>query len=299
MATQDEQEKLNAALDAALDELDDDDNEIFQDTLSCPDENNDADDTSAKFSQNQSASRPPSKNIPSLSKNEATAPSPAFIGPPRPPSFQQSEITPEKFLDDMMKELSNVESDAEMGDLMGRFLQEMQTQIKSEIAQLETASPSPTKTSKGSSATPRKVSNTTSPGKEEVDAVISNLVEDMTKQASLVDQEEIKTKSTGTAGEDEMLNSFMKDFANLGNGEADAEDFDADAVIDGMMEHLLSKDLMYEPMKQVATRFPSWLEEKRCVLSKKEFAEYVCTFSISSLFDFVCAVLVCSHTPFT
>lgn len=31
---------------------------------------------------------------------------------------------------------------------------------------------------------------------------------------------------------------------------------------------------MYEPMKQVAIRFPKWLEERRNVLSEKELKEY-------------------------
>jgi peroxin-19 len=274
MATQDEQEKLNAALDAALDELDDDDDdEIFQDTISSPDDN----DPLAPFSQNQSTSRSPLISEPSPPKIKATTPSSAFIGPPRPPSSQQSDMTPEKFLEDMMKELSNVDSDAGMGDLMGRFLQEMQAQIKSEIDQLETgnaSASSPVKSSNGNSASRQNMSATTtaSPGKEEVDAVISNLVDDMTKKAT-IDQKELKRQSMATVSEDEMLNSIMEGFAHLGSGDDVAEDFDADAVIDGMMEHLLSKDLMYEPIKQVATRFPSWLEEKRGVLSHKEYAE--------------------------
>ena len=49
--------------------------------------------------------------------------------------------------------------------------------------------------------------------------------------------------------------------------------FDTDAMIDGMMEQLMSKDLMYEPMKQVTQRFPSWLDENKSKLSKEEYKE--------------------------
>jgi predicted DNA-binding transcriptional regulator len=34
---------------------------------------------------------------------------------------------------------------------------------------------------------------------------------------------------------------------------------------------------MYEPMKQVAMRFPKWLEEKRSSLSEQEIQQYVQT----------------------
>lgn len=46
-----------------------------------------------------------------------------------------------------------------------------------------------------------------------------------------------------------------------------------DAIVDGMMEQLLSKDLMYEPMKQVADQFPAWLEENKDILSEGDLAK--------------------------
>jgi Pex19 protein family len=35
------------------------------------------------------------------------------------------------------------------------------------------------------------------------------------------------------------------------------------------------QDLMYDPMKQVAVRFPKWLEERRSSLSAQELKKYV------------------------
>jgi peroxin-19 len=49
-----------------------------------------------------------------------------------------------------------------------------------------------------------------------------------------------------------------------------AGDFKPDDIVDGMMQQLLSKDLMYEPMKQVADKFPAWLEENEGNLSETE-----------------------------
>lgn len=41
-----------------------------------------------------------------------------------------------------------------------------------------------------------------------------------------------------------------------------------DDFIDGMMEQLLSKELMYEPMKQVTEKFPSWLKRNKTLLTQ-------------------------------
>lgn len=41
------------------------------------------------------------------------------------------------------------------------------------------------------------------------------------------------------------------------------DDSNADEFLDGMMEQLLSKELMYEPMKQVTEKFPSWLAKNK------------------------------------
>ena len=56
-------------------------------------------------------------------------------------------------------------------------------------------------------------------------------------------------------------------FAGLGGGEGGG----TDDFMDGMMEQLLSKELMYEPMKQVTEKFPAWLESKKVELSPEEW----------------------------
>ena len=60
----------------------------------------------------------------------------------------------------------------------------------------------------------------------------------------------------------------MKDF------EAMAKKDDADSAIDGIMKQLLSKDLMYEPMKEVTAKFPQWLAENKAKLSEAEYIRY-------------------------
>ena len=50
-----------------------------------------------------------------------------------------------------------------------------------------------------------------------------------------------------------LWNQSMQQFQALG----DREDYNE--VIDGVMRQLLSKDLMYEPIKQICQKFPEWL----------------------------------------
>lgn len=50
-----------------------------------------------------------------------------------------------------------------------------------------------------------------------------------------------------------MMEEMMQQFQSLG----DREDYND--VIDGVMRQLLSRDLMYEPIKQICDKFPEWL----------------------------------------
>jgi peroxin-19 len=58
-------------------------------------------------------------------------------------------------------------------------------------------------------------------------------------------------------------------------GDFPAGNFNPDDIVDGMMEQLLSKDLMYEPMKQVADRYPAWLEANTDNLPETDLERYV------------------------
>jgi len=46
-------------------------------------------------------------------------------------------------------------------------------------------------------------------------------------------------------------------------------------VMQDMMGTLMSKDLMYEPLKEMKTRFPKWLETNKEKLSLQEYSRYV------------------------
>ena len=69
-------------------------------------------------------------------------------------------------------------------------------------------------------------------------------------------------KATGLGGEGEA------------QGSADEEDSLSSALVDGIMRQLLSKDILYQPMKEIGERYPPWLEEKKDSLDPREYAQY-------------------------
>mmetsp|Transcript_20451 Transcript_20451/g.42030 ORF Transcript_20451/g.42030 Transcript_20451/m.42030 type:complete len:366 (-) Transcript_20451:52-1149(-) len=67
------------------------------------------------------------------------------------------------------------------------------------------------------------------------------------------------------------LDGLLSGLAGGGGHGGDGSPLDTDNFMDGMMEELLSKELMYEPMKQVTEKFPSWLEAQKGKLSPEEW----------------------------
>lgn len=103
----------------------------------------------------------------------------------------------------------------------------------------------------------------------DVDRAVKRLLSDMAKAKSSddipnMDAMDGSGSQMEAMGED-MMESMMKELSAFGSTG------DADDVVDGMMKQLLSKELMYDPMKQVCDRFPSWLAESKGHLSEEEY----------------------------
>jgi peroxin-19 len=65
-----------------------------------------------------------------------------------------------------------------------------------------------------------------------------------------------------------MMEDMMAQFEALGEKE------DYNEVVDGVMRQLLSKDLMYEPTKQICDKFPEWLALHKKNLGDSEYENY-------------------------
>ncbi|KAL6556261.1 hypothetical protein OROGR_005549 [Orobanche gracilis] len=47
-----------------------------------------------------------------------------------------------------------------------------------------------------------------------------------------------------------------------------------ESIIETMMQQLLSKEILHEPMEEIGERYPIWLEENKPKLGDEEYAQY-------------------------
>lgn len=64
------------------------------------------------------------------------------------------------------------------------------------------------------------------------------------------------------------MESFAKQFEALSGSQ------DMQGLMDTMMRQLLSKEILYDPMKEIGDRYPEWLESHKSELSSEDMARY-------------------------
>ncbi|XP_052208777.1 peroxisome biogenesis protein 19-2-like [Diospyros lotus] len=67
---------------------------------------------------------------------------------------------------------------------------------------------------------------------------------------------------------DIMIEDWAKQFEELAGSQ------DMESIVETMMQQLLSKEILHEPMKEIGARYPEWLEEHKSKLSKDEYERY-------------------------
>ncbi|KAA3469078.1 peroxisome biogenesis protein 19-2-like [Gossypium australe] len=95
-------------------------------------------------------------------------------------------------------------------------------------------------------------------------------------------------------GKDAMMEDWVKQFEELagsqilygsvwlccrGSGKSPKrkvrfKEEDMESIVETMMQQLLSKEILHEPMKEIGERYPQWLEEHKANLSKEEYERY-------------------------
>jgi len=129
----------------------------------------------------------------------------------------------------------------------------------------ELQSPQNTDTSKDRNTTePNKAKKKDANQKNSSEADIDEKVEKIINDMSNMDSGMPQMEQMGN----EMMESMMKEFENMGNKE------DSEEIVEGMMKQLISKEIMYEPIKQVTDKFPHWLARKKNSLSDEEYNRY-------------------------
>jgi len=103
---------------------------------------------------------------------------------------------------------------------------------------------------------------------DQMENAISNLLNGLSSGDSTLPNDMPDMAGISEMGEDimeQMMNEFVSTI-----GKKD----DFDGMIDGMMKQMLSKELMYEPMKNVCEKFPAWLANAKKTLPEEEYIRY-------------------------
>ncbi|KAK9095452.1 hypothetical protein Scep_026921 [Stephania cephalantha] len=67
---------------------------------------------------------------------------------------------------------------------------------------------------------------------------------------------------------DESIDEWVKQFQEMAGSQ------DMDSIVENMMQQLLSKEILQEPMKEIGEKYPEWLEEHKSGLSKEDYDRY-------------------------
>jgi hypothetical protein len=102
-------------------------------------------------------------------------------------------------------------------------------------------------------------------GIEKVDMTVASTLNMLrTAQQGMEGFETNKMEEVGES----MMEQMMAQIAELGEKE------DYNEVVDGIMRQLLSRDLMYIPLKQICEKYPEWLAIHKQKLREAEYNDY-------------------------
>ncbi|EEF33448.1 peroxisome biogenesis protein 19-2 [Ricinus communis] len=66
----------------------------------------------------------------------------------------------------------------------------------------------------------------------------------------------------------DLMDDWVKQFEEL------ADTRDMNSIVETMMQQLLSKEILHEPMKEIGERYPIWLEENKARLTNEDYGRY-------------------------
>ena len=71
-----------------------------------------------------------------------------------------------------------------------------------------------------------------------------------------------------------LLESMLRQLAGGDGNGVGASDMNFEGMMETMLEQLMSKDVLYEPIKELADQFPPWLAKNKQKLDPSEYKRY-------------------------
>lgn len=84
-------------------------------------------------------------------------------------------------------------------------------------------------------------------------------------------QTQLNTDNQSNSNEDKLLDDLLRAFSGNEPLETAADETAFDAAVDGLVQRLLSKDILHAPLADLAVRYEPWLQ---CNTSHAEFARF-------------------------
>ncbi|GAB2300864.1 hypothetical protein Dimus_034900 [Dionaea muscipula] len=75
-------------------------------------------------------------------------------------------------------------------------------------------------------------------------------------------------KGAADTNKDASVEEWIKQFEDLAGPQ------DMESIVETMMQQLLSKEILHEPMKEIGERYPQWLEEHKAGLTEEDYKRY-------------------------
>ncbi|KAL6260815.1 hypothetical protein P5V15_008341 [Pogonomyrmex californicus] len=148
----------------------------------------------------------------------------------------ECETSEDKWTEDFLKQTAN-----QFGKNLQNLLQNGDNELEAALQQLEQTS--------ANNITDEKDINA------DFQSAISQVLKDLT------------ANSTNLQAESEVA-------AMLGQTSLDSDTNDILPFMQGMMEHLLSKEILYPSLKELLNKYPAWLEEHKAILNPSDFQRF-------------------------
>ncbi|KAI8984600.1 Pex19 protein [Mycotypha africana] len=154
-----------------------------------------------------------------------------------------------------------------MGGMDGEADEEMKKAFEKVWASFDNETPVPT------ASAPPTATTTTSSSKNKEDGATKKSAQSFQDTINktmnkLKDSSKEIDSSMNEEAEDAFMAELMKQMESL------ADNGEFEGVLEGMMSQLMSKELLYEPMKDLRDKYPKWLEEHKDTIDKAEYEKY-------------------------
>lgn len=124
----------------------------------------------------------------------------------------------------------------------------------------------------------QKVASEAMNNPQQFDDVMKDAMDRLKKSGENID-EQLKNDPSGGNPED-MLTQLLAGLGGAGGGAGG--DFDMSKLLVDMLEQLSSKEVLYEPIKDLNSKFPEFLSEKKGVIADDQHATYTKQYEITT-----------------